>query len=78
MTRSDTLRLAPPQVEAWPHRSPPHAGFEAQMAAAPGQRRGLREGRPAHDRARAAYLAAEWAGAHDRRPEPGLIRRQSL
>ncbi len=48
--------------------------FDAQLLGQPGQRRGLRGGAPVIASARGAYLSAEFAGAADRRPAPGLVR----
>ena len=76
MDRSGTLRLPPPAGSA--HGSGAASAFAAQLAGQPGARRGLLEGAPALDRARRAYLSAEWAGPHDRRPEAGLLKRVSL
>ncbi len=76
MARPDTLlRLAAPAAAA----SVAAAGVvDAQVAGQAGGRRGLREGAPALHRARRAYLRAEWTGADDRRPEPGLLARLAL
>ena len=74
MARSETLRLPAPATPYAERTSM----FEAQAAGQPGVKRGLREGRTALDRARAAYLSAEWGGLDDRRPTAGLLRRVSL
>jgi hypothetical protein len=42
------------------------------------RRRGLRAGQPALDEARASYLGAEYSGAADRRPRPGLIKKTDI
>ena len=52
-----------------------HAAFTAQAMGQGGARRGLRGGPPVLANARAAYLGAEWSGSDDRRPAPGLLRR---
>lgn len=77
MSRSEPLRLPAPS----PFRSgrPTSTGAaDAQLIGQASARRGLREGEPALRRARAAYLAAEWSGADDRRPEAGLLVRGRL
>jgi hypothetical protein len=51
---------------------------EAQLWGQPGARRGLKGGAPVLDAARAAYLSAEWSGPADRRPSPGLLRRERV
>ncbi len=76
MARSETLRLPPPPAAS--PRPREEAAFVAQLAGQPGQRRGLREGAPALERARRAYLSAEWTGPDDRRPQAGLLTRVSL
>ena len=48
--------------------------FDAQVFGQPGQRRGLKGGAPVLAAARGAYLAAEFTGAADRRPTPGLVK----
>ena len=77
MSRRDTLRLPAPSNCAGPAAGAAGA-FEAQVIGQPGVRRGLREGEPALNRARAAYLLAEWSGPQNRRLEPGLLRRTAL
>ena len=52
-----------------------HSGLDAQRLGQATSRRGLRGGQPVLDAARTAYLSTQWSGEHDRRPEPGLLRR---
>jgi hypothetical protein len=52
--------------------------YAAQLLGQDGQKRGLRGGAPVLEAARAAYLGAEYCGAHDRRPSLGLIKRTSI
>ena len=47
------------------------AAFTAQMIGQEGQKRGLRGGPPVLERARSAYLEAEWTGPGDRRRGAG-------
>lgn len=61
-----------------PRSDTPTTAFAAQHLGQPSAKRGLREGPPALDRARNAYLSTEWSGADDRRPPSGLIRRDTV
>ena len=47
--------------------------FVAQVLGQPGQKRGLRGGPETLEKARSAYLEAEWSGPHDRRIPRGKI-----
>lgn len=78
MSRSDPPypAISGPDCDAAAGRA--GSAVEAQLLGQPGARRGLREGAPALVRARNAYLSAEWRGADDRRPEPGLLVRGRL
>lgn len=76
MDRNETT--APPVASARPRACAVHAAFLAQALGQDGQRRGLRGGAPVLAGARAAYLTAEWSGADDRRPAPGLLRRDRV
>ena len=65
-------------------RSPPEArapdvgdGF-IRLGPDAAPRRGLRGGPETLLAARRAYLAAQYSGCDDRRPEPGLLRRDRL
>jgi hypothetical protein len=49
------------------------AAFAAQLLGQPGQKRGLRGGPEVLDKARAAYLEAEYSGPDDRRLPTGRI-----
>lgn len=49
------------------------AAFAAQMLGQPGQKRGLRGGPETLEKARAAYLEAEYSGPSDRRLSTGRI-----
>lgn len=49
------------------------AAFAAQMLGQPGQKRGLRGGPETLEKARAAYLEAEFSGPADRRLTAGQI-----
>jgi hypothetical protein len=56
----------------------PENPFAAHLLGQDGQKRGLRGGAPVLDRARAAYLGAEYSGENDRRPPSGLIVRKAI
>lgn len=58
--------------------APPAGPVEAQILGQDGQKRGLRGGKPVLDKARSAYLGAEWSGAADRRPRQGLITKTEI
>lgn len=70
----DPQRAAPVVVEAAPSPAPeavapadPSTTFSAQLLGQPGQKRGLRGGPETLERAREAYLGAQWRGPRDRR-----------
>lgn len=71
------VRVAGSTAAAAPVVGPP-AAFLAQALGQGGARRGLRGGPPVLASARAAYLGAEWSGPQDRRPAPGLLRRDRV
>jgi hypothetical protein len=52
--------------------------LDAHLIGQDHRRRGLRAGQPALDEARATYLGAEYSGAADRRPRPGLIKKTDI
>lgn len=54
------------------------AGFAAQMLGQGGQRNGIKGGPPVMDKARSAYLGAEYAGEKDRRPPVGTTKRTDI
>jgi hypothetical protein len=54
------------------------APFAAQLIGQDGQRRGLKGGQPVLDKARSAYLTAEWSGPNDRRVSAGKITRTKI
>ena len=61
-------RDAPRQAE------PPRCGtYFAQLMGQDGQKRGLKGGPAVLDRARTAYLGAEWSGGGDRRTQAGRV-----
>ncbi|CAN5177522.1 hypothetical protein BH09PSE2_BH09PSE2_26570 [soil metagenome] len=77
MTPQDTRKNTLPAVIAGERSrdTGARAGvFGAQLLGQPGQRRGLKGGAPVIASARDAYLSAEYAGAADRRPAPGLVK----
>lgn len=55
-----------------------HGAYVAQLLGQDGQKRGLRGGPPLLDRARCAYLGAEWTGPDDRRAPAGLYARARI
>lgn len=59
-------------------KSSPAGPVDAQILGQDGQKRGLRGGAPVLDKARSAYLGAEWSGSADRRPEPGVVARTKV
>jgi hypothetical protein len=67
-----------------PQPSPPRsrraalAAFAAQLMGQGGQKRGLRGGPETLDRARTAYLEAEWSGPSDRRLSAGRITKTEI
>jgi len=56
----------------------PDAAFEAQLLGQGGQKRGLKGGKEVLEKARGAYLGAEYSGAADRRPKPGLVKKTEI
>lgn len=57
----------------------PAAGpIEAQILGQESQKRGLRGGPPVLNQARSAYLGAEYSGAANRRPKPGVVARTEI
>jgi hypothetical protein len=58
--------------------APPAGPVEAQILGQESEKRGLRGGPPVLNQARSAYLGAEWSGAADRRPVPGVVRRTEI
>ncbi len=52
--------------------------FTAQLMGQTGQKRGLRGGPETLDKARGAYLGAEWSGVADRRPPAGRITKTEI
>ncbi len=61
-----------------PKPETPAAPFEAQLLGQDGQRRGLKGGQPVLDKAKSAYLGAEYSGKADRRPPKGLFSRTEI
>ncbi len=72
MSRSEPLQL-PALLPATGAPSPAVGVADVQILGQGGARRGLRLGEAALRTARSAYLAAEWSGPDDRRPEAGLL-----
>jgi len=74
----------PMVVEPPPKAPPPRskraaiAAFAAQLLGQGGQRRGLRGGQETLDKARNAYLEAEWSGPSDRRLRTGRITKTEI
>lgn len=60
------------------HEEAPGGVVEAQILGQPGQKRGLRGGKPVLDQARAAYLDAEWSGSADRRLRRGALTKTEI
>ncbi len=54
------------------------AAFVAQLLGQGGQKRGLRGGPETLDKARSAYLEAEWSGPADRRLRTGRITKTEI
>jgi hypothetical protein len=54
------------------------AAFAAQLLGQRGQKRGLRGGPETLDKARTAYLEAEWSGPSDRRLRTGRITKTDI
>ena len=54
------------------------AAFAAQLLGQGGQKRGLRGGPETLDKARNAYLEAEWSGPSDRRLQTGRITKTEI
>ena len=52
--------------------------FTAQLIGQTGQKRGLRGGPETLDKARNAYLGAEWSGGADRRPSTGRTTKTEI
>jgi len=79
----DGVRL-PVAIEAQQEPAPPRsrraalAAFAAQLLGQGGQRRGLRGGPETLDKARSAYLEAEWSGPADRRLRTGRITKTDI
>ena len=57
---------------------PPVSPIEAQILGQESQKRGLRGGPPVLNQARSAYLGAEFSGAANRRPRPGVVARTKI
>jgi hypothetical protein len=56
----------------------PAGPIEAQILGQEGHKRGLRGGAPVLNQARSAYLGAEFSGAANRRPKPGVVARTEI
>jgi hypothetical protein len=54
------------------------AAFAAQLLGQPGQKRGLRVGKPLLDAAKSAYARTEYSGPADRRPPAGHATRKDI
>jgi hypothetical protein len=71
-------------IEPQPKPSPPRskraalAAVAAQLMGQGGQKRGLRGGQETLDKARSAYLEAEWSGHSDRRLRTGRITKTEI
>ncbi len=70
----------PPRTERRKRRraAPTSADYAAQVLGQDGRKRGLKGGPETLEAARTAYLSAEYSGDHDRRPQPGLVRREEV
>jgi hypothetical protein len=66
----------PPAADSGP--VDPTAAFAAHLMGQDGQKRGLRGGAPVLNQARSAYLGAEYSGAANRRPRPGVVARTEI
>jgi hypothetical protein len=65
--------VSPPEPQPAPDLLAGFAAFAAQMLGQPGQKRGLRGGPETLEKARAAYLEAEYSGPAERRLNTGRI-----
>ena len=54
------------------------AAFTAQLIGQGGEKRGLKGGKPVLDKARHAYVEAEWTGPNDRRLKAGKIAKTEV
>lgn len=70
----EATELPPPPKSA----SDPAAAFAAQLLGQPGQKRGLRGGKPLLDAAKTAYVRTEYSGPADRRPPAGAATRKEI
>lgn len=69
----------PPETRVEPEpQHPMDAAFEAQLLGQGGQKKGLRGGKEVLEKARGAYLGAEYSGEADRRPRPGLVKKTEI
>jgi hypothetical protein len=81
--KSDKSSTLPAPIEAAAEdlAPPPPAGpaaYAAQVMGQGGLKRGLRGGPETIDRARSAYLEAEWSGPSDRRIARGRITKTEI
>ena len=69
---------APERHDPEPVPPPSDTAFAAQVLGQGGQKRGLKGGPEVLNKARGAYLGAEYSGDADRRPPPGLIKKTEI
>ncbi|MBX7248986.1 MAG: hypothetical protein K1X35_08100 [Caulobacteraceae bacterium] len=69
---------APERHDPEPTPPPSDSAFAAQVLGQGGQKKGLKGGPEVLNKARGAYLGAEYSGEADRRPPPGLIKKTEI
>jgi len=67
-----------PPAPSRPSTEASAAAYATQLMGQGGQKRGLRGGQPVLQKARSAYLEAEWSGPQDRRPPSGGVARTKI
>ena len=61
-----------------PGRDAGPSAFDAQLLGQDGVKRGLKGGQEVLGKARSTYLSSEYAGAGDRRPKPGQVKKTDI
>ena len=69
---------APERHEPDPPAPPSDSAFNAQVMGQGEQKRGLKGGKEVLNKARGAYLGAEYSGEADRRPPVGIIKKTEI
>jgi hypothetical protein len=69
---------APERHDPEPTPPPSDSAFAAQVMGQGGEKRGLKGGKEVLNKARGAYLGAEYSGEADRRPPPGLVKKTEI